>query len=598
MSVAKYNYTCGWKHNAFAKQTAYKKQGLGSFIMSLLTALVIVLVVAQILAMIDHRIQYKTFQGYSLNDGFSVTTAHAAHDRGLNGYILLQVEAHGEAWYVNPTNGQRYFLGRPDDAFRIMRELGLGVSNKDIAGWKGYAPARLAGKIVLQVESKGEAYYIHPKTLKLHFLGRPADAFEVMRKQGLGITNTNLAKVTIQTGYDLTQKTSSVTPQPTQPVPLFSYCQQNKYFIATVSQDKKCSEIELASFEKIGATPEQMIQYYTSVGRHEDAQRVRDQVKKETQQEQEVVTPVITQPMQVESTTEGPLIRVGMFFSEQAQALKNTQGFEVRDAQNKLLMTVPAQTTLWIDYLEGSKQYAYGLTEATQKTSQYLRFIAPSSSAVFEITTYERRPEWNPSLNDNTFLGNLELRYNSSKNRTWMINELPMETYLKGIAETSNSSPMEYQKAMMIAARTYATYHLERGTKHGDEFFIVDATYDQVYKGYGTQQRLTNVTKAVDATKGLVVTYNGKIAITPYFSWSDGRTRSMKEVWNSDQPWLQSVQEPAGYTKTTLFGHGVGLSAHGALLLASEKYNYTAEQILKYYYTGIDLTPQYNSLFN
>jgi len=39
------------------------------------------------------------------------------------GRILLQVEGHGEAWYVNTGDGKRYFLGKPADAFRIMRSV-------------------------------------------------------------------------------------------------------------------------------------------------------------------------------------------------------------------------------------------------------------------------------------------------------------------------------------------------------------------------------------------------------------------------------------------------------------------------------------------
>lgn len=50
----------------------------------------------------------------------------------LSGRILLQVEENGEAWYVNPVNNERYFLGRPADAFKIMRNFGLGISNSDL----------------------------------------------------------------------------------------------------------------------------------------------------------------------------------------------------------------------------------------------------------------------------------------------------------------------------------------------------------------------------------------------------------------------------------------------------------------------------------
>lgn len=50
----------------------------------------------------------------------------------LSGCILLRVESHGEAWYVNPTNDFKYYLGRPTDAFAIMRGLGLGITNIDL----------------------------------------------------------------------------------------------------------------------------------------------------------------------------------------------------------------------------------------------------------------------------------------------------------------------------------------------------------------------------------------------------------------------------------------------------------------------------------
>lgn len=115
----------------------------------------------------------------------------------LAGRILLQVEAKGEAWYVNPVNEKRFYLGRPADAFRVMRELGLGVSNKDFNSFNNIAPLRLAGKILLKVEDLGQAYYVNPVDLKMRYLGRPADAFNVMKNLGLGITNNNLALITV-----------------------------------------------------------------------------------------------------------------------------------------------------------------------------------------------------------------------------------------------------------------------------------------------------------------------------------------------------------------------------------------------------------------
>ncbi len=50
---------------------------------------------------------------------------------------------------------------------------------------------------MLDVEKKGEAYYVNPKDLKRYFLNKPSDAFQVMRNLGLGITNTDIRKIEV-----------------------------------------------------------------------------------------------------------------------------------------------------------------------------------------------------------------------------------------------------------------------------------------------------------------------------------------------------------------------------------------------------------------
>lgn len=168
----------------------------------------------------------------------------------------MQVESHGEAWYLNPRDGRRYSLGRPSEALNLMRGLGVGITNADLAKipiapalsnstdtdrdglsddlevslgtdiaksdsdgdgysdrieiYGGYDPkgvgkasfdssftSRNKGKIFLQVQSKGEAWYVDPVGLKRHFLGRPVDAFSAMRSLGLGISDADLSSLAV-----------------------------------------------------------------------------------------------------------------------------------------------------------------------------------------------------------------------------------------------------------------------------------------------------------------------------------------------------------------------------------------------------------------
>jgi len=115
----------------------------------------------------------------------------------LKGRILLQVESHGEAWYLNPDNLTRYYLGKPADAFNLMRQLGLGISNQNFTAFNKNPYQRLAGKILIKTEDLGKAYYVSPINLELFYLGRPTDAFNLMRQLGLGISNADLSKIPV-----------------------------------------------------------------------------------------------------------------------------------------------------------------------------------------------------------------------------------------------------------------------------------------------------------------------------------------------------------------------------------------------------------------
>ncbi|MFP4514530.1 MAG: D-alanyl-D-alanine carboxypeptidase family protein [Parcubacteria group bacterium] len=126
----------------------------------------------------------------------SYTPVLAFHS--LSGKILLQVEESGEAWYIYPENLKRYYLGDPADAFSIMRELSIGISNDNFEEIsEGDVPSRLLGLILLKVEDSGKAYYVNPDDASFHYLSRPLAAFNIMQELGLGVSNSDLNSIPI-----------------------------------------------------------------------------------------------------------------------------------------------------------------------------------------------------------------------------------------------------------------------------------------------------------------------------------------------------------------------------------------------------------------
>ncbi|MFA6511826.1 MAG: SpoIID/LytB domain-containing protein [Patescibacteria group bacterium] len=293
-----------------------------------------------------------------------------------------------------------------------------------------------------------------------------------------------------------------------------------------------------------------------------------------------------------------PKIRVGLTSTLDPIVVAGSSATDVYIGKKKF-MQAAADAKITLE--PRGQELTVSIDKKTTTTKETVRMVA-TNNGVISVLSYENRPGWNTALNDNTFRGVIEVRWSTKDSKYWVINELPMEHYLAGIAETSNGNPMEYLKSLAIASRSYAYYHYNRGvqflnstlesTKHGGRGFHVHTTYDQVYRGYEWELRAGDIAKSVQATRGLVVSYEGVPVITPYFSHSDGRTRAWEEVWyGGPYPWLQSVPDPY-CTDKPLFGHGVGMSALGALHFAYEE-GWSAEKILSYYYKDTELMKLY-----
>ena len=153
--------------------------------------------------------------------------------------------------------------------------------------------------------------------------------------------------------------------------------------------------------------------------------------------------------------------------------------------------------------------------------------------------TYIRTPAGN--VYDGVFCFS---RYdNGETDGVQLVNILPLESYIAGVLpyETSNSWPLETQKAFAITVRSYTLTNLG---KHGNyNFDICNTTHCQVYKGAG--QINDRVMEAVLGTESMVLTYDDSIVTAYYSSSMGGVTVSAQDAWGGkDIPYLQAMETP------------------------------------------------------
>ncbi|MGQ0521834.1 MAG: SpoIID/LytB domain-containing protein [Actinomycetota bacterium] len=124
-----------------------------------------------------------------------------------------------------------------------------------------------------------------------------------------------------------------------------------------------------------------------------------------------------------------------------------------------------------------------------------------------------------------------------------VVNELPLEEYLQGVAEVPASWPVEALRAQAIAARTFALHELRRAGPSasravGADICAVEAC--QVYIGLAKQraehgQRWVD---AVGATRGQVLLHRGEPILAQYSSSNGGRSVA------GGRPYLRSGPDP------------------------------------------------------
>lgn len=142
-------------------------------------------------------------------------------------------------------------------------------------------------------------------------------------------------------------------------------------------------------------------------------------------------------------------------------------------------------------------------------------------------------------LNDSRYRGTFTI--SSGPRGLEVVNHVPVEQYLYGVLpkEMPNKWDQEALMAQAVASRTYALYIKEKSSEK--PFDVKATTASQVYGGYNAEARASN--SAVDATRGQVMTYDGRLIIAYFHADSGGHTEDAKNVWNVDIPYLQGFSD-------------------------------------------------------
>ncbi len=136
-------------------------------------------------------------------------------------------------------------------------------------------------------------------------------------------------------------------------------------------------------------------------------------------------------------------------------------------------------------------------------------------------------------VNQTRYRGSVDF-YRSSGGGLDAINTLDLEGYLYGVLhhEVAAWWPMEALRAQAVAARTYALYQVE--TSRAAVYDLKSTTSSQVYGGSTTERYRTK--RAVDETRGQVLTYQEKIFPAYFHATCGGKTAAAAELWKIDIP--------------------------------------------------------------
>lgn len=210
---------------------------------------------------------------------------------------------------------------------------------------------------------------------------------------------------------------------------------------------------------------------------------------------------------------------------------------------------ITSDKTFVIRWKKGEKVYKAGQTATIKEKDKRLKkghitvtSAKDSKLKILSIKRNDRTPEYR---------GYMDI--SRSDYGLVLVNEVSIEEYLYAVlpSEMPSNYDGEALKAQAVCARSYAYRQLSNRTYSEYNAHLDDTTSYQVYNNIPETEASI---KAVDETSGQVLSYDGDVISTYYFSTSCGHTSTAAKVWSGtdNQPYLTGdylVEDPKNREK-------------------------------------------------
>lgn len=147
------------------------------------------------------------------------------------------------------------------------------------------------------------------------------------------------------------------------------------------------------------------------------------------------------------------------------------------------------------------------------------------------------------TINGAEHLGAVELRAAKTPGAFDVIELIGIESYLPGVVAAElypGWSPTAHE-AQAIAARSYALHERSRQRAAGSPFDLENTTIDQAYAGARSSPKAR---RAVEQTRGIILTYQGEPLRAYYSSACGGRPASARDTWPTEGEFAFNLAPP------------------------------------------------------